>query len=354
MLGIHILNVRQGDSILIEFPGGSWGVVDCKQEGPGEPSALRFLRSKGVRDLAFVCLTHPHADHFSGLPSILDSYAGRIGEFWCFGLDSLHHRKFLTVKSNAATTGHKRREFEQLCSIFQYMYQRLQGGNVRFLQANGRLPNFGGVDVDCIAPHAREVGRYKSSLACWLDHPDRYRADENQLSAVLRLRYGETTVVLGSDASTSSWRDVVVDAAKMRGSLDSELVKVSHHGSRQGYSEEAWEKMAKQDGTHAAISAGGSYGHPHRAVLTALRTKGVRIHCTNYAPSCVKTDRLDLSKFEGLAEDAKLPLLMLDQSSNAQQLPCDGDLHFEMDNAGTVRFAHQFAGFCPLHLPGSS
>lgn len=317
----------------------------------GTPSALQFLQSRNVKKLAFVCLTHPHVDHFSGLLPILDYYGDNVAEYWMFRLDSKHLSKFVEVQKNAATTATRYRQFKQLCEIFQRLSLRIKNGQIRLLDANQRLLSFGGAEMDCLAPHPRELGRYQSSLARWADHPSEYKANENQLSAVLRIKYGQSRVLLGADATSDSWIDILKESAKRKETLLSNLVKVSHHGSTEGFFRGAWEKISAPRLTHGAISAGSQYGHPHRTVVTALRELQVRLHCTNYAPSCLKTDQLDFSKFEGLSQSTKLHLFMLDEAPETQERPCDGDLHFHLEANGRVTFSHQYSGLCPFHLP---
>jgi hypothetical protein len=190
-----------------------------------------------------------------------------------------------------------------------------------------------------------------SSLSRWAEHPNEYRADENKLSAVLRLKFGESTVILGSDARSASWLDIVRDAKKRGQTLLSNVVKVSHHGSSEGFFNAAWELMSKPHVTNGAISAGFGYGHPHRDVILALHKLGVRLHCTNYAPHCLQSDRFDLSKFEGVDPSLKMQLFMLDQATNSKRITCNGDLHFGIEADGTVRIAHQYPAFCPFHIP---
>jgi beta-lactamase superfamily II metal-dependent hydrolase len=351
MLGIHIFNVGQGDSILVEFPEGSWGVVDCKNDSiSGMPSALEFLVRAGITSLAFVCLTHPHADHYSGLVPILDHFEDNIEKLWMFRLDSIHWAKFLEVKHNAATTPKRRGRFNQLYEIFRHYAEKLKEDRVELLDANVRLPSIGGVEIDCLAPRPRELGAYQSSLARWAERPTEYKADENRLSTVLRLKYGQTTVILGADARTESWIDIDRETRRRGDSTAANLVKVSHHGSKEGYFSRAWESMSKPNLTHGAISSGSKYGHPDREVIGALRELKVRLHCTNYAASCLKTEKLDLSKFEGLPPNAAFQLHMIDESPNTQEIPCDGDLHFHLQNDGRIEFQHEFAGLCPFHL----
>jgi len=288
---------------------------------------LSFLLERNVDRLRFVCLTHPHADHFSGLPPLLEHFGENVDEIWCFRLESRHWRKFLSVQENAETD------------------------HIRLWDAGHRAPSISGVEIDCLAPRPKELSRYISSLANSALRPTQYRADENQLSVVLRFRYGQSTALLGSDATTESWTDVTNQCERNGDNIQSNLVKVSHHGSTEGFFKGAWNRIALPNVTFGAISANGKYDLPHRAVITALRELGVRLHCTNYGPACLKTDLVDFSKFEGLVPSAKLQLLMLDQSSNSMEKTCDGDLHYHLKSDGSVDFIHQYSGLCPFHLP---
>lgn len=349
---VHAFDVGHGDSIVIEFPNGSWGVIDCKNDsGDGDSSALSFLKARDVRRLAFVCLTHPHEDHFSGLPQILDHYGDDVDELWMFRIEPNHWKNFLQIQNNAATTARRARQAAQLRQIFQHLTKKLKQGRVYLLDANKVLAPVDGVQIDCLAPHAKELSNYQTSLARWAGHPEQYRVDENRLSAVLRFRYGKSTVLFGSDATKDSWIDIARESGKRGDSIRSNLVKISHHGSTSGFFRGAWELMAAHGTTHGAVSAGAQYGLPDKEVIENIWDFGVRLHCTNYAPSCLQMDELDLAKFEGLTASEKLRLYMLDQSANTKRRTCDGDLHFQIDPQGNVSFAHQFRGLCPYHLP---
>lgn len=350
-LGVHVFNVGQGDSILLEFPDGSWGVVDCCQmaEFP-EPPALSYLKQKRVEALAFVCLTHPHDDHYSGLSDILTAYRDKVDEMWIFRLDSVHWRTFLQLQHQTATTPLRLNRFNELHSIFKDLEKLRRKNKIRLLDANQRLLNFGGVEIDCLAPHPPETIAYQQRLAKFLENPSDYRADENLLSAVLRLRYGESVVILGADATRRSWGYILQESRKRRESLEAKLVKVSHHGSKDSFHEIAWDILSRRKQTHAAISAGARYGHPHREVISSLFERQVRLHCTNYPVHCLKTHRLDLSKYDGLPEPVRLQLMMLDLDSSSQVIPCDGDLHFTLHANGNFDFNHQQQGFCPFHI----
>src|SRR5438045_3926059 len=86
MLTFHILNVDHGSSAVVEFDSGTekfFGVVDSNLPvGTTEPRALTKLRELGARRLSFVCLSHPHKDHFKGLYPIIQAFDGSIDYFY--------------------------------------------------------------------------------------------------------------------------------------------------------------------------------------------------------------------------------------------------------------------------------
>lgn len=70
---ITFKNVGQGDSIILEWDGGlhgEIGIIDCKKTPTGNPIIEHLERIKPER-IAFVLLSHPHFDHFSGMADLL-------------------------------------------------------------------------------------------------------------------------------------------------------------------------------------------------------------------------------------------------------------------------------------------
>jgi glyoxylase-like metal-dependent hydrolase (beta-lactamase superfamily II) len=96
MLTFHILDVGHGSSVLIELEtaaGRSFGVIDSNAAADQDPKALRKLRERGARKLAFLGLTHPHKDHFSGLYTIIRAFPNAIDSFYSCPMGDLFQNR---------------------------------------------------------------------------------------------------------------------------------------------------------------------------------------------------------------------------------------------------------------------
>ncbi len=74
---VAVLDVGQGDAILISGGAGQFALVDG---GPDETLIVTKLREYGVLSLDLVVLTHVHADHATGLAGVLSSFP--VGQVW--------------------------------------------------------------------------------------------------------------------------------------------------------------------------------------------------------------------------------------------------------------------------------
>ena len=74
ILSVFILDVGDGDSILIELPKvGSerkYIIVDCNKAD----KTLKFLNELNAEHLSLVVSTHPHRDHVRGLEDIVKEF----------------------------------------------------------------------------------------------------------------------------------------------------------------------------------------------------------------------------------------------------------------------------------------
>src|SRR5271157_2440811 len=83
---IYLFGGAKGESIIINLPNGGWAVIDWygrTSKNPRACSGLNLLTDHRVSTLEFVCLTHPHDDHYKGMSHLLREF--HVKAFWSFG-----------------------------------------------------------------------------------------------------------------------------------------------------------------------------------------------------------------------------------------------------------------------------
>ena len=267
---VHVLNVGDGDAIVIEFPevdgDRRYGLVDCYSS----KKTLDYLAKLGITELEFVCATHPHYDHIRGMPALLDAYKGRIMDFWDSGF---RHTSLTYDKVIAKVVADRRIRYSRVTSGMETVCN--------------------GVKVTVLAPSIALRNRY-----------DTWGVNINNASIVLKLEYkakgvkNPSVIILGADAQFDSWSNVVeefpawektanpdqrIQVDRGRNPLNCQVLKVSHHGSKHGTLLEFVEKLSPG---HAIVSCSStsSYGFPHEIAKLALEETSSGLYYTDGAP----------------------------------------------------------------------
>jgi competence protein ComEC len=213
---VRVLDVGQGDSILLETPGSDPVLIDTGPPGDGVEDRLREL---DVERLAAIVITHHQSDHAGGLAGLLESMT----------VDRLVFAAEAAQLGGAALTA----------------------GAEPLRLAEGSGLDFGALRLTALWP-PREL------LAA-------AGADPNRLSLVLVARWRHFSMLLTGDAEAES---VPMDP----GAID--VLKVSHHGSEDAGLEGLLERSVPK---LAVISVGDDnpYGHPTEETLSELRSHRV-------------------------------------------------------------------------------
>jgi hypothetical protein len=204
MLSIHVLNVGHGNSAIVEFDNGSekaFGVIDSNlPSGTSEPRALVKLRELGAKRLSFVCLTHPHKDHFRGLFSIIKAFEGSIDYFYSCPFGELFQnpkrlKKFAEKlkKIYEYSEGEPCKEALELLHIIKWATEAKEEGSLDWRECAGEHlklapPGFANVSIATILPPNKSKGPYIQQI----DRQDGFILGtfrENEISLALEISY---------------------------------------------------------------------------------------------------------------------------------------------------------------------
>jgi competence protein ComEC len=216
-----VLDVGQGDAILVQDPTGSTVLVD----GGSDPGVLdAALRRQNVRTVDLLVATHGDADHVGGLTELVAS--GRVGAVWVG-------------------------DFNDPSDLL-----------VELIDAAGLR----GVEVTTVSAGDRST---VASLSIEVLGPTRRFQSENDGSVILFVKAGRSLLLPG-DIEAVAQRELPV--------VQPDVLVVPHHGS--GTTDLDW--LERTVGDLAVLSYGENrYGHPHPDVIVLLEDLGVSTRRTH-------------------------------------------------------------------------
>ncbi|HEV7387968.1 MAG TPA: DNA internalization-related competence protein ComEC/Rec2 [Gemmatimonadaceae bacterium] len=253
LVELHVLDVGQGDAILLRTPAGHWVLFDA---GPtwrggdaGRSTILPYILRRGGSLEAFV-LSHPHADHVGGAASVLDKLRPRA--YW-----------------DAAFAGGSESYIASLAEA------KARGINWHRVHPGDSIA-LDGVTVSFLAPDSTWTVGLK---------------DPNLASTIALIRYGTVRFLLVGDAEKPE-EDWLL--GNKRDELAADVLKVGHHGSSTS-SSEAFLGAVHPELAIVSVGARNTYGHPSSDVLRALARAGAEVLRTDEAGTIlVRTDGVHL------------------------------------------------------------
>ena len=232
-LEVVFFDVGQGDAIFIETPQDHQVLID----GGPDTSVLEKLGKEMPfwdKNIDLLILTHPDHDHLAGLIEVLQRY--KVDNVLWTGVvkDTAEYAKWLEL---------------------------LEEQQVIIAQAGQRII-LSDVIIDVLFPFNNLEGESPKDI--------------NNTSIVLRLSFKESSFLFTGDLHKSLEEDLV----EKQVFLASDILKISHHGSKTSSSEKFIEYVSPEI---AVISVGrnNSYGHPHQETLETLKKYDIRVERTD-------------------------------------------------------------------------
>ena len=238
-LHLVMCDVGQGDAIFITTPTKTQILID----GGPDKSVLSCLSNNMPfwdRSIDMVILTHPHADHYSGLLHVVDRY-------------SLNG--FFTQDIKSTSEG------------FKLLEAKLADRNLsaKHLKKNDKFSDKSGVVFKILWPDQLRLKEMNQNSSNY---------DLNESSIVALLTFGNFSALLTGDAEKSSIDQVGSGVKTVN------VLKVPHHGSSEAVSTEQLDQLNPEI---ALISAGegNKFGHPKKDTIDLLHASNVRIFRTD-------------------------------------------------------------------------
>lgn len=275
-LTIDFFESGVGETIRITFPDGGIGIVDAHpSQSATRPPIDQLVAGKEIH---FVCLTHPHADHGIDLIPILRDHPN-INSFWhtlsaadvfVFAEGGQMPNYLSPIREAVAHFQSKWAKF--LTRIYGHAGKReLPHHNLR---ADLESAEIAGVRIHFLGPEESEQNRFTRAYQEIASDQRKNFPDPNALSAILALEYGGAVILLGADALRNNW-EAAIKKYRRLGLSKAAILKVPHHGASNAFeftkNKHSYLDLCSPD-TIAVLFAG-DVNHPEPRVDDRLRAK---------------------------------------------------------------------------------
>jgi len=235
---IHMIDVGQGDCILIMAPEGNILFDAGESNNETEDKIKNYLDAHGVKEIEYFILSHHDADHIGSAEFVIDNYTVStvIMEDW----DEDYGEK----------TGVYNAVIESV--------SRSEGTKIENYDPGDKI-SLGELHLEFLGP-VKEFN------------------DKNEDSIVVRADFGENSILMTGDAEDDAEEEILKTYSSSY--IDCDVLKVGHHGSDSSTTEAFLKAVSPE---YALISCGvnNKYGHPHEETLEKLNDRDVKIHRTD-------------------------------------------------------------------------
>jgi competence protein ComEC len=200
---------------------------------PGEEAVSPYLWSRGFQKLDVVALTHAHQDHLGGLAAILENF--HVGKLW--------------IGREVSSAALKR--LEQIARVHKIPVEH---------ELRGKVFSWDGVRGEFLWPEVTIENGVTTA--------------KNDDSLVLRLQYGDRTILLPGDAERQAEQAILAENGAE--AMHSDVLKIGHHGGKNSTTQPFLDAVRPQIGI-ISVGETNPYGHPSPEVLERLEAAGVRI-----------------------------------------------------------------------------
>ncbi len=312
LLELYVIDVGQGDGMLMRTPDDNWHLIDGGVSGEQQMTrkgAANFLRWKFLEDLALpgislanVIVTHPDFDHYGGVidvlrgrladgrrfeiavenfyhsgigiyrsePTLGETVEGEVPPFPIGGHRVRRRTLFITdLLDGADTFRSPTRAFQDSFAEYAALVATVPATVKRLSSADGSLPGYGpggDLSIRVLGPLVERFDGGRTGLRSFTNDA----VTRNGHSIVLRVDYRDARVLLTGDLNTPSQRLLLSYQPDQEFAVD--VAKACHHGS-----EDVYLRFLQAMRPRATVISSGDaedYSHPRPVIIGASARYG--------------------------------------------------------------------------------
>jgi competence protein ComEC len=246
---VVFLDVGEGDSIFVKtvegkkllIDGGGFKKSTPDAAGSGEITVIPFLLDYGIDYLDLVISSHPHEDHMQGLVSVSKS----------LGIGGVIEPEGMPEKDYKI--------FNSYLNLHKIPIKECSAGDVIKIDSKTYIEIF----------YPFKSGQMEGKSI------EEISTDVNERSLIFKLVYDKVSILFTADMDGKMEKELLDEGFD----VESDVIKVAHHGSRSASTTEFLEKVKSKA---AIISVGrNNYGHPSPRTLDRLEASGASIFRTD-------------------------------------------------------------------------
>lgn len=283
---IAFLDVGQADTIVISCLNTHEAIV---VDYVNAKAVLDYLKREEITQLRGIIITHLHADHYSGVTTLLKNYWQVPGMQECkvVAFNEIFNQKNLQKLIQDADEHSS--NYEKFSKETSHIISTSLQDLIDWRDQNDSKYALLQVQLGSSVPYQSE-GTLIKSLQLLHPHAANFRKLEakglNNTSVVLQVIGPGSSALLTGDLEPEGWRQLCANHSD----LHSDILKFPHHGG-------AWKDedidalLDKVDPSIVVISVGSEgferYTHPHPDVFRALsRRPNIHVLCTQATSQC--------------------------------------------------------------------
>jgi len=355
-IDVRFFNVGHGDSILLEAYDESrrtdaqYIVIDSSmtstKSGLAHP-CVDYLKSRSVKKILALVVTHLHRDHCQGIEQLLDG---------SFEIDTTVIPPLFSTKTKVLEEAFDkckrdveealkgtdseslRSQYRSIAWFLAYLAKNEESLMARqgpmnvlpFLQSTGAT-------LYACLPLRRTKGTLYTHMTRGGLFCEETMQTMNDMSIALLIDFHGNRCLLTGDAPAAQWRTHRHEMrAEPSGALKCRFLKSPHHGSEHDNEPFFFDyaRTPNQDEpSYCFVSGKGGAKQPHASTLKTAAANGFSPRCTNLADACFVHVPQMLSNLRRLPEEARP--FVLHYGISGPNIPCQGSMILTLKEDGT-------------------